>query len=356
MNPDEEKIRTPLAEQAGEWFVAHDEQPLDAQEAAALAAWLKTSPAHIEEFLGVSAVVRDLKQARSDPQYSIEAILSRARAADENPVRGFWPRFSGAVRGERLMAWRPAAGAMAAIVVVGVALLLAWPPAATRKGATLAGVTTLRFATRHGEQARQQLPDGSILQLDTDTAVSVRYTRGERLVFLDAGRAAFDVSHESGRAFRVQAGPAEIIDLGTRFDVRLEQGSTLVTVLEGRVDVAPMASGQGQAPQVVQLGADQQGRVGRDAWPATPVAVDARSATAWMHRQVAFHDEQLEKVAAELNRYSAKPIEIVTPDLRTLRISGVFATDDIDAFIAFLRSLKGVQVEVTATAIRVTRE
>ena len=58
----------------------------------------------------------------------------------------------------------------------------------------------------------------------------------------------------------------------------------------------------------------------------------------------------------ELNRYSAKPIEIVTADLRTLRISGVFATDDIDAFVAFLRSLKGVRVEVTPTTIRVTRE
>ena len=40
--------------------------------------------------------------------------------------------------------------------------------------------------------------------------------------------------------------------------------------------------------------------------------------------------------------------------LRKLRISGVFATDDTDAFIAFLRSLKGVRVEVTATGIRVS--
>jgi hypothetical protein len=31
----------------------------------------------------------------------------------------------------------------------------------------------------------------------------------------------------------------------------------------------------------------------------------------------------------------------------------VFATDDSDAFVAFLRSLKGVRVEVTETQIRV---
>ena len=49
-----------------------------------------------------------------------------------------------------------------------------------------------------------------------------------------------------------------------------------------------------------------------------------------------------------------KPIEITTPALRNLKISGVFATDDPEAFIAFLRSLKGVRVEVTETRIRVS--
>jgi transmembrane sensor len=69
-----------------------------------------------------------------------------------------------------------------------------------------------------------------------------------------------------------------------------------------------------------------------------------------------FNNEPLEQVAAEYNRYTAKPIEIATPALRKLKISGVFATDDTDAFIAFLRSLKGVRVEVTATRILVSAE
>ena len=91
-------------------------------------------------------------------------------------------------------------------------------------------------------------------------------------------------------------------------------------------------------------------------WPATPVAVDAQSATAWLRREIVFDHEPLERVAAEYNRYSPKPIEIATPALRNLQISGVFATDDTDAFIAFLRSLKGVRVEVTPTRIRVSRD
>ena len=52
MNSNEEQVRAAIAEQAGEWFVANDEEPLDARDAAALAAWFKVSPVHIEEFLG----------------------------------------------------------------------------------------------------------------------------------------------------------------------------------------------------------------------------------------------------------------------------------------------------------------
>ena len=69
-----------------------------------------------------------------------------------------------------------------------------------------------------------------------------------------------------------------------------------------------------------------------------------------------FDHEPLEHVAAEFNRYGPKPIEIATPALRNLQISGVFATDDPEAFIAFLRSLKGVRVEVTETRVRVSRD
>jgi ferric-dicitrate binding protein FerR (iron transport regulator) len=59
---------------------------------------------------------------------------------------------------------------------------------------------------------------------------------------------------------------------------------------------------------------------------------------------------------AEFNRYASKLIEIVTPSLQKLEISGVFTTDDPAAFIAFLRSMGGVQVEETATRFRVSRD
>jgi transmembrane sensor len=210
-------------------------------------------------------------------------------------------------------------------------------------------------------QQTHRLADGSILHLNTDTAVAVRYSDKERLVTLTSGEVDFEVVHAPDRPFRVLAGPAEVVDLGTRFDVRLQGSATLVAVAEGRLAVglsAPTERGRANPDhgRFVQLGADEQITVTEGGWPATPVPIDAQRATAWLHRQIMFEREPLERVADEFNRYAPKPIEITTPALRSLEISGVFATDDSEAFVAFLRSLDGVQVEESATRIRVSQD
>jgi transmembrane sensor len=252
--------------------------------------------------------------------------------------------------------------AMAALGVASLGLLVLWNLRPIAQVSTPAAVTALHFETRHGEQQTHRLADGSILHLNTDTAVTVRYGDDERLVVLTSGEAEFEVAHAPDRPFRVFAGRAEIVDLGTKFDVRLKGTSTLVTVFEGPIAVGLSGSADsgspnpGYTPQLVQVNAGQQITVTAEEWPATPVAVDSQSASAWLHRQISFENEPLEQVASEFNRYAQKPIEIVTPALRNLKVSGVFATDNSSAFIAFLRSLKGVHVEVTATRIRVSQD
>jgi transmembrane sensor len=361
MNSDDEQIRAAIAEQAGEWFVANEEGPLDARDSAALAAWLKVSPVHIEEFLGVSTIARDLKEARTDPEYSLEAILARARTEHDTPVQPRWPRMIEAVR-DRPRRWHPAAVAMAACAVLSLGMFLFWNTRTNEHLSGPGGITAQHFATRHGEQLTRRLADNSVLHLNTDSAVTFRYSKHERLAILTSGQAEFEVTHDPDRAFRVFAGSAEVVDLGTQFDVHLEHDATVVTVLAGRVAVGPSAilekhatnSGQNHPAGFVQLGADQQIRLTEGEWPATPIAVDAQRTTAWLRREIVFDHEPLERVAAEYNRYAPKPIEIATPALRNLQITGTFATDDTEAFIAFLRSLKGVRVEVTATQIRVS--
>lgn len=348
----DEQIRAAVAAQAAEWFAANDDTPLDARQSAALMAWLKASPLHVEELLGVASIARDLGAVGSHPDYSLETLLLRARAEDDSTRPSFWSQAQ-AVLGRVPNRRRALAVTAAALGIVVIASLV-WRDVPRPTPVALPAEAAVRFETRPGEQQTRRLADGTVLYLDTATAVAVQYDNSRRRVTLISGQAAFEVVHEAGRPFQVVTGNVQVVDLGTRFAVRLDPDSTAVTVIEGRVSVAPPA--MGRTVSAVELTADQQIIVRNDEWPPVAVHVDAQRATAWMHRELVFERAPLERVAAEFNRYSSKPIEITTPALRQLEISGVFSTDNTEELLAFLRSLDGVQVEVTTTRIRVSQK
>ena len=364
MNAKEDRIRTLVAEQAADWFIAN-RAGLAADETARFAAWLKASPINVEEYLGVALIARDLHEACADPELSPEALLKRVRAegaaAAESRVAGI-AGISAAARPAPVRGWQFVAACVAALAIVSVGALL-WRDWQATRVPVSAATSTVHFETRHGEQLRRRLPDGSVLELNTDTAVTVSYSDAERRVVIEHGQADFEVAHQPHRPFRVFAGSAQIVAVGTRFDVYVQHDSTVVTVIEGKVAVGlsplrPTFAAEppaNRAASIVEVSANQQLRVSEDAWPAVPVAVDAQRTTAWLRHQIVFEHEPLKRVTGEFNRYAPTPIEIVTPALRNLQVSGVFATDDPESFIAFLRTLEGVRVEVTATQIRVFR-
>jgi transmembrane sensor len=220
------------------------------------------------------------------------------------------------------------------------------------------GSTTYR--TAHGEQSIWPLPDGSVLQLNSDSVVTVRFSRAERLVDVIQGQAHFRVAHEAARRFRVVSGVTEVIAVGTEFDVYRMASATVVTVTEGRVAVfagaAPPPTQIAAIPtDAFRLGAGEQVSVDANRRLTVPSVVDVRQSTAWMRRQIAFDHKRLGEVADEFNRYSNANIHIDDEKLRALEVSGVFDAYDIDSFTGFLRKLDGVSVEATATGILVSR-
>src|SRR5215472_6114615 len=261
MSAREGQVRSLIAQDAADWFVA-SRAGLTANERNGFATWLKASPVHVEEYLALEVIGRDLGKACEASQYSIDELLARALHEQDTPVRPFWPRL---VEGLRTPSprWQTAALSVAALGVVSLGLLVLWNLRPIAHVSTPAAVTTLHFETRHGEQQIHRLADNSILHLNTDTAVTVRYGDNERLVVLTSGEAEFEVAHAPERPFRVLAGRAEIMDLGTKFDVRLKDKSTLVTVVEGRIAVGLSASpesgspNRGYPPQLVQVNAGQ---------------------------------------------------------------------------------------------------
>jgi len=337
-------VRTSIAQEASEWFVANRDGTPDAIQRSTFAAWLKTSPQHVEEYLGIALMTQELRAA-ADPELSLEALLAQARTAEQADVIPIGIARARTAGPARKAAWRFVA---AAAMLAAVAVAALWWRSER--------VSTMQYATRHGEQLMQRLADNSVLRLDTDTAVTVRFSRGQRLVEVQKGQVLFEVAHEARRAFHVVAGPADVVAIGTRFDVRLQQDSTLVSVLEGRIAVGLAAAQPGTAVKsTVLVGAGEQVQVAANQLPAQAVPAQIQRNTAWLRRQIVFEQEPLASVVAEFNRYRETPIEIETPALRALVISGTFSADDTESFVAFLRTLEGVRVEVTPSRIRVRR-
>jgi transmembrane sensor len=186
--------------------------------------------------------------------------------------------------------------------------------------------------------------------------VTVRYTRSERVVEIARGQALVTVARDERRRFRVAAGDAHLLAVGTRFDVYRRTDGTVVTVVEGTV---AMLAGQpppgvtGLPLDGLRVAAGYQVRVDPDGMAAQPVPVDVQQAVAWLQQKIAFERRPLGEVADEFNRYGPTPIEIDDAALRALSITGVFDAYDVDSFVRFLQTFDGVRVERTTALIRI---
>ena len=339
MSQSNAQIREAIAEQASEWFIENRGAPLDRETSARFMAWLQISPMHVEMYLRVASLAPDFAAAVKSTQTPLEALLARAQADN---VRDFDASAPEPVhvreRSRGPQVWTLAAAAALLFVVTGTI----W---SMRDGERFGLPRTYR--TAYGAQRAQPLPDGSVLHLNTDSEVTVRYAHGERLVSVDRGQALFEVAHDRQRRFRVQAGQAEVIAVGTQFDVYRQAAAVRVTVVEGTVTVYA----DRLPARTVRLDADHQVEVREEI--GTPRRVDARASVAWLLHQIAFEEEPLGAVAAEFNRYGRVALVIDDAALRTLPISGVFDAYDTDSFAAFLATLDGVVVQRTPTRIRV---
>jgi transmembrane sensor len=172
-----------------------------------------------------------------------------------------------------------------------------------------------------GATTLMTLADGSRVQLDSRSAIAVRYAAGERRVALVEGQAWFEVAPDAARPFVVEAAGGTVTALGTAFDVSLEQGRTSVTVGEHRVAVA-----SGGSAVVVGEGQESVYAPGRSAEP--PRVADLARATAWRNRSLIFDDATLGEVVAALGRYHRGHVVFADPALRARRVSGVFGSSD----------------------------
>jgi transmembrane sensor len=314
-----------VAEQAYEWFSILREG--GSQEQVAFTAWLKTSPRHVGEFLKIAALYREYSDIDPERLIDVQALIAEdsSNVVPFNENQATDPLQNGR-RPFPLTRWSML-GVAAAVMVI--ALAAGWLLTAPFSG-------WHRYENAIGEIRSFELEDGSVIHLNTRSKVKVQMSKDAREVELLAGEALFKVARDPARPFRVHSGSATIQAVGTQFNVYRRVECTTVSVIEGAVRVSEDAV-QGEKQE---LTAGQGTRIAANGKIGSLAKVDTAKVTAWRQRRLIFRDDTLANIAAEFNRYNAKPrFRVEGEDTAAMRFTGVF---DAEAPESFVRVLSGV--------------
>jgi transmembrane sensor len=202
-----------------------------------------------------------------------------------------------------------------------------------------------KFATAVGARQELTLADGSHVMLNTRTRGRAVISSGERQFWLDEGEAFFEIRHDPKHPFVVMAGRDRITVLGTKFSVRHEGGRTQVTVVEGRVKLDQAGSSGPDGSMTSTTLARNDSAVSQPG--AVLVAAKTQEQTqqdlSWREGRLDFDNMTLSEIAAEFNRYNRRQL-VVHDDASSLRLSGKFATSNVDGFVRLIHEGFGVVV------------
>jgi transmembrane sensor len=318
-----------VAAEAAEWLVDLQIAEIPHERQEAFADWLRRSPVHVEEFLQLTALQGDLARLPGIKQLDVAALLAgvghgenvislsrdRSRVKDGvfgKPFRLRWP--------------------VATAAVIVIALLLATP--------LRDFLSTERYATSTGEQRSLTLADGSQIQLNVRSKLSARLNDEAREVRLNDGEALFKVAKDAVRPFLVRTPQAVIRALGTQFNVHVRNATTVVALLEGRVEVQRA----GEAGSVLLNPGEEVAIAARAAVPSQPRKADIKTSIAWTEHRLVFEDAPLSEVVEEFNRYSRQPLLIEDAAIQNARITASFDSGNARNFADSLAAAAGLKV------------
>ncbi len=312
---------------AASWFVRLERHPGDADVRREFEAWLAADPSHEAAWASVSGAWDRLGALKEDP----EILAARAAVAAE-------------LQAENHRARRPWAAGIAAVLVTGVALAGygAWRQAQPSDAPTqIAAAEALAvYRTEVGGRRTVVLEDGSKVTLNTDTEVRLTGWDQGRNLTLVRGEAYFEVSKDPSRPFVVSAGGRTVTALGTAFDVRLEPQRWSVSLVEGKVRVVADTAQVDLAP------GDHLVQDGEAPWTLEKRNLD--ELTGWRDGSLVFENRPLGVIVEEMNRYSARKIQITDPALASRPLSGRFKSGDMAGFVATLEAYGLVRADYSA--------
>jgi transmembrane sensor len=330
--------------EAAEWLLRLHQRRLTLEETLAWQQWLAQDPRHERTFRELEELWHKFGSMPTPALVSSEAL--RADTYDGSVSVSAWqtqPR-AHPVRSSRR--W-----ALAAMFVLGLSCILGGGVLTHLVGHHERDRT---FETAIGQNASVTLADGSTVQMGGDTRLIVVLRPQFRQIDLLQGEACFQVAKDRARPFRVRAGAATVTAVGTEFNVRRSDDRVVVSVLEGRVLVQPMAavipiswipSSRTRGP-AAPVAAGQMSTIDGRGMESTQTISDSSSAVSWEHGRMAFEAEPLRYVVQDVNRYAQRPIVIADARLSELRITGTVTEANVVGWVRSLEAAFDIHADI----------
>ena len=191
--------------------------------------------------------------------------------------------------------------------------------------------------TATGEQRTLKLDDGTSINLNTHSAIDVRFDEQRRLIVLQEGEILVETGHDDSRPFYVQTRDGSLRALGTRFIVKREDDATRLSVLQSAVAAQPEALHQEhvfKAGQQVLMRSDGLG----------PLLAVTPATDAWTRGMLVVDNSRLGDVIEELGRYRTGHLG-VDDNVADLRITGSFPLHDTTLALNALLPTLPVQIK-----------
>jgi len=242
------------------------------------------------------------------------------------------------------------------------------------------------LSTKIGESIRHNLPDGSSLWLNSSSKVQINYSEDFRRINLLAGEAHFEVAKDTMRPFEVYAEDRLVRAIGTAFTVHKLRGKIEVLVTEGTVELAIVDNTLVVIPDdykaiKIEQGFEEKtgsqssssarkdvvnhpaymkkllGKLTAGQRISIPInndnlsdidELDTSEVTrfiSWKEGKLVFAGESLEEVIKEITRHTQVKIDVLDPELKSMRIGGQFQVGETDTLFYVLESGFGISVK-----------
>jgi transmembrane sensor len=295
-----------IFDQAARWY-SRSRAGLSDEESAALLAWLEAAPEHAAAMDLVACAWTQSAEAAATTTLRPELLraqnLSLATAARHKSHPTIWNlRF---------------AGGAAAFVACCALAAVAW----------IAASSDAVYQTIRGETLSVALRDGSRVMLGSGTRMQIHIDPLHRESRLESGEAEFDIAHQAHRPFQVAVRDLTVRDLGTRFTIRDRAGPVRVVLVAGTAEI--VTPDHPSRPTVLAPG--QQALV--DTQGIHLAAANLPSVLAWREGRVVLRDTTLADALDQWREVATVDFDLQDPGLAQLRVSGVYRTTDVVAFL-----------------------